>query len=1075
MFNSNQVNPMNQKLLYRVLGVLSFIVSLITYTMTAQPSVPFWDCGEFSAASMWQQVPHPPGAPLFLMVSKVFQVLIPFGDIGWRINMVSVFASAVTIWLLYLITVKVILNFKNQNDMTPGDYLAVYGSAFVGALAFNFSDTFWFNGVESEVYASSQLFVTIIVYLMMRWNEMADEPGHERYLLLIAYLMGLSTGVHLLALLTLFSIVLVVYFRKYTFSVKSFLSMGVIAVLTFFIIYPGIVKYIPALLGGHLPFKNELNEYTSQSDAFPYLVIIALIAVAYGFYYAHKNKMPIVKLSSLAFLLMVFGYTTYAQIMLRSHANPPMNENEPKNFVSLTSYLGRDQYGDQKMWPRRTDFQDQLKVELYNSKDSKGEYIYGEWIPPVGKPVQAKNSVYEVPSFEEVNTAGELNYMFKYQINHMFIRYFLWNFIGRASDVQDAPHAFMDKSDSDVLNYKNGYANIYPIRFFALPLLFGMIGLFFHFRKDPKMAFAYLTMFLVMGVLATLQQNQQDPQPRERDYFYTGAFFVFSMWIGVGAYALIDWLVKKKENAVLSGAVVVLSLILVPVNMAMGGWKMHSRAGNYLPFDYAYNMLQSVEKDAILFTNGDNDTFPVWWLQDVAGVRRDVRIVNLSLGNTLWYVNQLKNREPWGAKRIPLSFADNSLMCEEDDQQALKPTSGPAERVTIPVRSEILKQYTDDLEYIKNGKMEFTFVGRAKGSEEQGGPQQYSFMVNNKLVRDIVEQVKFERPVYFSITTGTEVYSGLERFLRSEGMAMKVCPVPAELLKSGRANEAVNDQCLLNNIDNTNEYSLTPKYGFKFRNLSNPDVYFDDVHRGYMGSYRQLYYKYAVYQLTERKNKAKAEKIMDAMNKYISLEQFPVHYDEEIQIARIYDECGASAKAKQYAQKSLNSCQDIIKNPKLRGNGGVRARIPSLSDEVLGQMGVFKIMSEAYTILGRYDEAKGALNQLIDMIKQSSADPSIAQYKNYIQRNLMDIAGRIYHIDSEMIDAVQRKSGKDAAVKLADEISDKYKKMNDPMFAQISQMIQEKSARLLGKAVPADTLASVAEADSAAPQTTTAQ
>ena len=309
----------------RVFGFLAFLVAMVTYTMTVQPTVPFWDCGEFSAASVWQQVPHPPGAPLFLMFGKLFHVLIPFGDIGWRINMLSVVTSALSILLLYLITTKVILNFRKESEMSTGDYLAVYGSALVGALAFAFSDTFWFNAVESEVYAASQFFVSLVVYLMMRWNEMAEEQGSERYLLLIAYLMGLSTGVHLLAILTIFSIVMLVYFRKYTFSVKSFIWMGIIAVVTFFVIYPGIVKWIPALMAGHFPFKNEVGQYTTEGAWVPFIAIFGILAAIYGFYYGQKKNNPVLKLSTLAFLLMVFGYTTYTQILLRSHANPPMN------------------------------------------------------------------------------------------------------------------------------------------------------------------------------------------------------------------------------------------------------------------------------------------------------------------------------------------------------------------------------------------------------------------------------------------------------------------------------------------------------------------------------------------------------------------------------------------------------------------------------------------------------------------------------------------------------------------------------------------------------------------------------
>lgn len=1060
---------MNQKTMYRVFGFLAFLVAMVTYTMTVQPTVPFWDCGEFSGASVWQQVPHPPGAPLFLMFGKLFQIIIPFGDIGWRINMASVVASALSVLLLYLITVKVIYNFRKDNNLSNGEYLAIYGSAFVGALAFNFSDTFWFNGVESEVYAASQLFVSIVVYLMMRWNEVADEKGHERYLLLIAYLMGLSTGVHLLALLAIFSIILMVYFRKYPFTAKSFIKMGIFAVLAFFIIYPGIVKWLPSFLAGHFPFKNELGEYTTEGSWVPWIAILGICAVAYGFYYGHKNDKPVLKLGCLAFLMCVFGYTTYTQILLRTHANGPMNENEPKTFAELTSYLGREQYGDQKMWPRRTDYQDPTKVDLYNSQDANGEYVYGEWYPPVPKPVEGKNGVYQIPSFDEVNTAGEINYMLKYQINHMYIRYFLWNFVGRSSDVQDAPPTFLDKNSADALNYKNGYAEEFPVRFFALPLLFGLFGLFFHFWKDPKVAFSFLMMFLLMGILATLQQNQQDPQPRERDYFYTGSFYVFAMWIGMGTYGIISWLVKRKENLALTGAIVALSLILVPVNMAKGGWKIHSRAGNYLAFDYSYNLLQSVEKDAIVFTNGDNDTFPVWWMQDVAGVRRDVRIVNLSLGNTLWYIRQLKHREPWGAKKIPLTFSDESIMCSESSEMALTYERGKAEDVEISVKPEILKQFTNDRDIINSGKMRFTFVGSARGEKDEAGNPLYIFMVSNKLVKDIVAQTKFERPVYFSCTTGSDVYSGLERYLRSEGMALRICPVPAELMKDGKSNAEVNDQCLLTGVDNSDNYSLTPKFGFKFRNLANKDVYYDEVHRNLMGSYRQLYFRYALYTLDFKKDKAKAIQIMDAMNKNISIEQFPLYQDEELQVAMIYERAGNKQRAEEFANHCVKTCNEIMKNSKLR-DGRRRYRIPSMFDEIVGQPGTYKTVAEAYTILGKYDQAKSALMQLMDMVKSGFDDPSVAQYKNYLQRNLYDIAGQIYSIDSKHLERLVKSGQKEKAQKVADDLMATYGKNRE--FAQIGLMIGERINQLLGKAP--ELVQDTAQADSNAATAATA-
>ncbi|HOK14561.1 MAG TPA: DUF2723 domain-containing protein, partial [Candidatus Kapabacteria bacterium] len=299
---------MNYKYLNRVFAGLSFALAFITYVLTVQPSVPFWDCGEFSAASVWQQVPHPPGAPLFLMVGKVFHTLIPFGDEGWRINMVSVVASALTVWLLYLITVMAIRNFYKKENENFASAFAIYGSAFVAAAAYTFSDTFWFNAVESEVYAASSLFVAIVIYLMMRWNEEADNPGNEKYLLVIAYLIGLSTGVHLLSILTIFSIVLLIYFRKYTFKFSTFILTGVISVVAFIIIYNLIVQSIPAFLAGHTPGRNEAMEYSiNNSVALQALAIIAILAIIYGFYYSMKKGNQILRLITSSILLMLIG------------------------------------------------------------------------------------------------------------------------------------------------------------------------------------------------------------------------------------------------------------------------------------------------------------------------------------------------------------------------------------------------------------------------------------------------------------------------------------------------------------------------------------------------------------------------------------------------------------------------------------------------------------------------------------------------------------------------------------------------------------------------------------------------
>jgi hypothetical protein len=934
---------MNTKVIHRAFGILAFAVALVTYLMTVQPTVPFWDCGEFTAAAVHQQVPHPPGAPLFLMVGKLFH-LIPFGDPGWRVNLVSVFASAFTVWLLYLITVQVINHWRGSSQQSFSEAIATYGSAFIGATAYTFSDTFWFNAVESEVYAASTLFVALITWLMMRWSEEAEQPNNERYLLIIAYLMGLSTGVHLFSILTMFSIALIVYFRRYQFKLSTFILMGVLSVVAFGIIYPGIVKIIPSMLAGNL-FRTEAHEYSIADNPAVILLALGIIGAAiFGVWYGTKNNKPVVNLACASFLLVLLGYSTYAHILIRSNARPPMNENAPNTFAKLTSYLNREQYGDAPSWPRR--YQSGARFEDRHRK-------HGPWNPAPDKIVTRKDGQsLRVPDYskQKTNFSGEMSYLFKYQFNHMYLRYFLWNFMGRTGDNQDAPATlFGTKRDMDykAYTYGSGFADLFPIKFWGIPLLIGLVGMFFHFRKDPTIAFTYLVLFLMTGMLAAFAQNQQDPQPRERDYFYVASFMVWSMWIGIGVFAIIDSIRAARENVGVTGAVLAIGIIALPLNMGAGGWKIHSRAGNYIPFDFSYNVLQSLEKDAIVFTYGDNDTFPLWYMQDVAGVRRDVRVVNLSLGQTGWYINELKNLSPWGAKKIPLTFSDESLMVDETDPRSLAPTYGEAMPVTVEVNKDILAKFTGDPAIINRGTMQFMFTGDGNARQGEGGVRMYFMGVQHQLIRNIIETTKFERPVYF--TPGTTEYCGLENYLRWEGLALRVCPVPQGGRMGESFNEEVMDQCLLN-IDNSDNFSTTPKYGFKYRNLNNPDVYYDETARRFPDSYRISYLRYANYLINEKNDKKKAERVLDALDQNISPTMFPMGYTWEYQLSEMYKQIGANEKAKKYATILLTSVQQLMDTPKL-------IEYERFAD----QFSPFDAAAKAHMMLGNYDKAKEML------------------------------------------------------------------------------------------------------------------
>ncbi len=1013
---------MNNKLIYRGFAAISFVVTFITYMLTAQPSTPFWDCGEFTSAITWQQVPHPPGSPLFLMAGKIVQMVFPFGDMNFRGNMLSVFATAFSVLLLYLVIVKTINWFRKQPVESLADSLLVYGSALVGALAFCFTDTLWFNGVESEVYASTTVLTMICVYLMMRWNEMADQPGHERYLILLAYLIVLSSGVHLLAILTVFSIVMLVYFRKYHPTPKNFILMGIIALVVFGAIYKIIIPMTPTFLAGYISSK-AIREGASPSYFFKALPYLSVIGASLLLWWSLRNKKPVFAICSAGFVLMMVAYTINFHVIIRANSNPPLNENAPKTWEKLVSYLGREQYGESKNWPRRFS-QEQRYIRYYEEWNG---HQFGKWTPPDDR-----------GEFSQVNLGGELSYMWHYQMNHMFFRYFFWNFVGRESDVQDASWALTNNNNIEALNFNNGYASEFPIKFYGLPLILGLIGLFYHYKRDKKTWWVFLIMFLLMGVLAAIAQSQLMPQPRERDYFYTGSFAVFCLWIGIGAYYLAEWLRSKKDSAAVVGGSIVVSMLLVPVIMGANGWKMHSRAGNYLPFDFAYNILQSCEKDAILFTVGDNDTFPLWNIQDVLGVRRDVRVVNLSLGGTEWYCRELRDRQPWGAKSIPLTILDNQELFKNNYV-----VERPKElRVNVPL--DVMRKYTSNDSILANPTFNITYRGR----NQSAGKDMLVYMVDDMLIWDIIKSTKFERPVYFCATAAYDAQQhGLDRFLRNEGMAMRLCPV--EQVGNNQVpayDDKITMDCLVNNVDNSNNYSTDQHYGFKFRNLNNMDVYYDDVHRKYLESYRDLYLQFSSYLVSIKKDTVNGIKVIDKMMEQISPTQFPLLYNRMIQIARLYKDAGAHAQAEKYAKLAMTNAKLVIDNPHLRN-----AQSHTLYEEFTGRGrngvdGAYKSLAAAYSIIGDYDNAVAIYFTLVDKIQEQMAkvgnNKSAKQEVELYQRNIGSIISLIIYMSEDRLKDIKSQKGDDAAAAEGEKMVAKFTERKDEFSQVVAQQLQ---------------------------------
>ncbi len=837
---------MNFRKLNIYIAAAIFVVTLIMYAATTQSSVAFWDCGEFAATAYSMEVPHPPGAPLFTLIGRV-AMMTPFvSDPGFRINLISALASALTIMFLYLTGVRVISRWKNFPSNTMGA-IVVFGASAIGALLFSVTDTFWFNAVESEVYALSMFIVSCVIWLGLVWYEKADEPGNEKYLLLIAYMMGLSIGIHQLSLLAYFTVALFVYFRYNEFNLKRFIYFGAITVLSFGIIYPVIVEWLPGILDGDVEIGPL---HITESFLLQILPVVVVLAAIYGIYRSEKEHRKILNVSLLAVLFVILGYSTYTLIIVRANAHPPINENNPDTLERLVSYLNREQYGVQpSIFNRRWDTNDPSHMQNYQ------------------------------------NYSSDWDFFAKYQFDHMFLRYVGWNFIGRSGDIQDAPVAFVN-SPQGWFDGTRGY----PARYFAIPLFIALFGLWYHFRKDWKFGLAFLTLFIVMGPALALYFNMAQSQPRERDYFFVGAFFVMALWISIGVSGILemiaDYLKDRKTKLYATAALSLIFFLILPFNMFAENRFSHDRNGNYVPFDYSYNILQSCKKNAILFTNGDNDTFPLWYLQEVMGVRTDIRIVNLSLLNTDWYILQLKNETPHGAMKVPISISDGTI-------RSMAPVQWSPTTVRVPVPKEVYAQFgVTDTSITNKGAIQFV-MNPTIGGENVGGVR-----VQDLIVKDIVETSKWQRPLYFSVTVANSNFIGLDRYLQMQGMALQVMPFEMRS-PDGQypINAPIMRQCL---FDTPSKVYIEPHYGFRFTNLTNPNVYYDDNARRLSLNYRNPFMRLAVYDL-QRGDSAGTVATLNQMEAKIPIEVLPIDYRILSDVARIYLVAGDRKQYERYS------------------------------------------------------------------------------------------------------------------------------------------------------------------------------
>jgi hypothetical protein len=811
----------------RLLAGLVFLYSFIIYLLTLAPTASFWDSGEFIAVAHGLQVTHPPGAPLYLLLGRLFSMFAPVEWISWSVNLLSAVASALTVMLLYLIIVRLIREWlpKDTQSWSLADQISTYGGAIVGATTFAVTDSFWFNAVEAEVYALSMFFTAIAVWLALKWSEDHDKPGNERWLVLISYMFGLALGVHLLNLLVVFFVALIIYFKKYDFKIVSFTVAAILASLSFLLIYPFTMKSIAAI-------SLSVSEATFGliSPVF-FFLLIGLLVVA-GITYTHLTKRKMANIFLMSYFMILVGFSSYSLVIIRSIADPPVDENDPETIEAFIKYINRDQYGDTPI----------LSGYSYENETGGLNRSSETFFPRRHSSEPRHQQLYS-------NYSSDWHFFWSYQVNHMYIRYFNWQFIGRESDIQDTGTAtgFTSSEYSD-----NHAHNVY----FFLPFLLGLFGMLYHFQKDWKRAFSVLALFLMTGFFILIYLNQTPYQPRERDYSYVGSFFAYAIWIGIGATALLDWIrqLKKDQPAILFGTLTIV-FATVPAWMLYQNYHDHDRSGNYAAPDYAYNLLQSVAPYGILFTNGDNDTFPLWYAQEVEGVRTDVRVANLSLLNTDWYIKQLKNQWSHESPPIKFSVSDEQITRLEDkfSSQRLEDWWTP-QTVVIPVNKDLLRGVDSEPE---NMNQWFSLETRSPLNPNADLPSYndvafdvpidslddqiswffqgnfltrvqdqeiYYTRIQDDMVMDILKSNDWLRPVYFAVTVSRDGQIGLQNYFRTEGQAYRVVP------KLGKGpSESLNPI--------THGQRLRT---FRFRNLDKPNVYYDENVRRMTENYREL-------------------------------------------------------------------------------------------------------------------------------------------------------------------------------------------------------------------------------------------
>ena len=965
-----------------ILGWAAFTLAFVVYAMTVEPTVGFWDTGEYILTSSKLEVGHPPGAPLFQMLGAFFSIFASEpAQIGLVLNMMSAAASAFTIlfmfWSIVLLLEKLT---SSGSESNPNAQVGILGAAFVGSLAFAFTDSFWFNAVETEVYAMATLIMAVMFYLGLRWQNEMHTPKGNRWLILISFVVGLSFGVHFMGLLTIPAIGLLYYFKNYkTITLKNFIiaNVAVVAILLFVfkLLAPNILRYFSAL---EIFFVNSVELPFNSGSIIAFILLVS--AIYLGLKYTKSKGLVKLNTGLLCVTFIVIGFTTWLMLPIRANANVPVNENNPSSARELLAYYNLEQYPKTRLFygPQFTDqyagldenqpfTDDKPKYE----KDLKsGEYVvvndyvnaiqnyngdHGSVLPRMWSTEHAVNymrycgflefsikSEYKmqnefrslVETFKTSLAEGEIDYegyhdflrtygryldiekpslidniyyLFDYQIGYMYWRYFMWNFSGRQDDIQGKMDLhgnwmtginFIDtyllgitqeNLPSDVSNNKarNSY--------YLLPFLLGLIGLLFVFNRDKKVFWTMLVFFLFTGIAIQVYTNVRPFEPRERDYSVVGSFYVFALWIGIGVYAIYDWLSTYSKSKLIAPAISLLCLAAVPGILISQNWDDHDRSNRRTAHAMAVNYLESCDPNAIIFTIGDNDTFPLWYAQEIEGIRTDVRVVCTSLFNVDWYIDQMKRKayesEPipsklthdkykWGTRDYIIKevVTKDTLDIDQfidfvtsDDKrtkyghvlkqqgydtagqrnQDLGANYAPTEHVRIPVNKENV---------LRNGIVPLKDAAKIVDYIDIKIEDQAIYK-NRLMMLDIIAENNWERPIYFSGGAfGDDDYIWMKDYLQLDGFAYKLVPIKTPI--------ADNNPFDMGRIDSEKMYQLVKNW--KWGNSGNLDVYHDVETRRNSITYRGHIAR-LIETLINENELEKAEEIAD-----LAMEKMPV-------------------------------------------------------------------------------------------------------------------------------------------------------------------------------------------------------